>query len=107
MTQYPADDSVCEAVVRGLLPQIHDPENKVQERVIQVSRVGAAAARRSADEGYVQLVRAHLLSAGGGGGGGGSRVGSAVLVVCMDGLGTRRVMCGYCLVLPRDVFYLV
>ncbi|XP_037089796.1 condensin-2 complex subunit D3-like [Pollicipes pollicipes] len=33
--QYPDDPRVREAVVRGLLPQIHDPEAKVQERVVQ------------------------------------------------------------------------
>ena len=48
VTQYPADDGVCEAVVRGLLPQIHDPENKVQERVVQVGPALWAAGARTA-----------------------------------------------------------
>lgn len=33
--QYPADRRVCEAAIRGLLPQIHDTEERVQERVVQ------------------------------------------------------------------------
>ncbi|XP_043235483.1 condensin-2 complex subunit D3-like [Amphibalanus amphitrite] len=51
VTQYPADDGVCEAVVRGLLPQIHDPENKVQERVIQFVDQTILAGIRPFEEG--------------------------------------------------------
>ncbi|KAF0289601.1 Condensin-2 complex subunit D3 [Amphibalanus amphitrite] len=51
VTQYPAEDGVCEAVVRGLLPQIHDPENKVQERVIQFVEQTILAGIRPFEEG--------------------------------------------------------